>query len=203
MSVLRDLIVSIRNLPRLKNEKNLIEIEKLKNYFVAVGRFTKQKNFIFLVNNFIELKRDYQDIKLIILGDGELLNKVKKIVTNKNLQKDILILGYQNNVFKFFPKAQALILPSLWEDPGSVIIEAAACNLNIISSDCKNGPREFLLNGKAGHLFQNNNSESFKEVFKIYMNSEEKELFKKRIIAKKQIKKFSFFSHYKSFKNII
>ena len=47
MSVLRDPIVSIRNLPRLKNEENLIEIEKLKNYFVAVGRFTKQKNFIF------------------------------------------------------------------------------------------------------------------------------------------------------------
>ena len=43
MSVLRDPIVSIRNLPRLKNEKNLIEIEKLKNYFVAVGRFTNKK----------------------------------------------------------------------------------------------------------------------------------------------------------------
>ena len=140
MSVLRDPIVSIRNLPRLKNEKNLIEIEKLKELFVAVGRFTKQK-FHFSVNNFIELKRDYQDIKLIILGDGELLNKVKKIVTNKNLQKDILILGYQNNVFKFFPKAQALILRHYGKILDSVIIEAAACNLNIISSDCKNGPR--------------------------------------------------------------
>ena len=44
-------------------------------------------------------------------------------------------------------RSNALILSSLWEDPGFVMIEAALCNSYIISSDCKNGPREFLLNG--------------------------------------------------------
>ena len=39
---------------------------------------------------------------------------------------------------------------------GFVIIEAASCNTLIISSDCPNGPSEFLNNGDAGYLFNNN-----------------------------------------------
>ena len=203
MSILRDPIISFKNLPKLKNEKRLSEMTNIKNYFISVGRFTKQKNFEFLVKNFIELKKQYVDIKLVILGDGELMNRVKKIIINEKLEQDILTPGYQKNVFNYFSKARALILPSLWEDPGFVIIEAAACNLNIISSDCKNGPKEILLNGRAGYLFKNNDSDSFKKVFELFMNSKQSELYEKKIIAKKQAKKFTFFSHYKSFKNII
>ena len=45
-------------------------------------------------------------------------------------------------------KARALILSSLWEEVGFVIVEAAFCNLFVISSDCPNGPKEFLANGR-------------------------------------------------------
>ena len=48
------------------------------------------------------------------------------------------------------------ILSSLWEEVGFVMIEAAFCNSYIISSDCPNGPKEFLNNGKNGILFSNN-----------------------------------------------
>ena len=162
MSILRDPIISFKNLPKLKNEKRLSEMTNIKNYFISVGRFTKQKNFEFWLK-ILELKKQYVDIKLVILGDGELMNRVKKIIINEKLEQDILTPGYQKNVFNYFSKARALILPSLWEDPGFVIIEAAACNLNIISSDCKNGPKEILLNGRAGYLFKNNDSDSFKK----------------------------------------
>ena len=148
-----------------------------------------------MVKNFIELKKQYVDIKLVILGDGELMNRVKKIIINEKLEQDILTPGYQKNVFNYFSKARALILPSLWEDPGFVIIEAAACNLNIISSDCKNGPKEILLNGRAGYLFKNNDSDSFKKVFELFMNSKQSELYEKKIIAKKTSKKIYIFFH--------
>ena len=52
--------------------------------------------------------------------------------------------------------SKAFILSSLWEEVGFVIVEAALCNTIIISSDCKNGPKEFLLEGKAGIIFKNN-----------------------------------------------
>lgn len=203
MKILRDPIIRFKNLPALKKEETKSEISNIKDYFLAVGRFTKQKNFEFLVKNFIELRKKYKDIKLIILGDGELLDVITKIVNNEQLKNEILILGFKKNVFKFFSKARALILSSLWEDPGFVLVEAAACNLSIISSDCKNGPREILLDGKAGFLFRNNDSQSFRETFEAYMNSNQNELIKKKIIAKKQVRNFTFFSHFKSFKNII
>ena len=43
MSILRDPIISFKNLPKLKNEKRLSEMTNIKNYFISVGRFTKQK----------------------------------------------------------------------------------------------------------------------------------------------------------------
>ena len=63
-------------------------------------------------------------------------------------------MGFSENIFSYMKKADAFILSSLWEDPGFVLIEAAFCNLFIISSDCKNGPKEILLNGKGGILFK-------------------------------------------------
>ena len=78
------------------------------------------------------------------------------------------------------------------------MVEAASCNVNIISSDCKNGPEEFLLNGKGGFLFRSNNSESLNQAFDKFVNSVKK-LFQKRLVAKKQVKNllFSSFSKFR------
>ena len=48
------------------------------------------------------------------------------------------------------------VLSSKWEEVGFVIVEAAMSNLFVISSDCPNGPTEFLEKGKNGILFKNN-----------------------------------------------
>ena len=91
-------------------------------------------------------------------------------------------------------KAEAFILSSLWEDPGFVLIEAAACNLFIISSDCKNGPREFLDNGKNGILYEKPqrvfgscNSTIFLTENKFKMKLNAKKLLKVYIISSLQI----------------
>ena len=52
--------------------------------------------------------------------------------------------------------SEIFILSSLWEEVGFVIVEAAMCNTFVISSDCPNGPKEFLNNGENGILFKNN-----------------------------------------------
>ena len=84
-----------------------------------------------------------------------------------------------------------------------MIVEAASCNVNILSSNCKNGPKEFLLNGKAGYLFENNNSESFKMKFEEFMNDSLHNRKNKKILAKKETKKFTFLNHYNNFKKIL
>ena len=73
-------------------------------------------------------------------------------------------IDYKDNVYSYMKNADIYILSSLWEEVGFVIIEAALSNLLIISSNCPNGPKEFLLNGDAGFLFENN-KKCFKKGF--------------------------------------
>ena len=56
------------------------------------------------------------------------------------MNEKITILPFQKNIFKYLYKSECFILSSLWEDPGFVIIEAASVGIQIISSDCPNGP---------------------------------------------------------------
>ena len=91
----------------------------------------------------------------------------------------------------------------MWEDPGFVILEAALSNTLIISSNCPNGPDEILSNGLNGFLFKNNDISDLLDKFDKFKNSTEDELKKKRFSAKKQLKMFTQFAHFKSLENII
>ena len=91
-------------------------------------------------------------------------------------------------------KADAFILSSLWEDPGFVLIEAAMSNLFIISSDCPNGPKEFLNNGEAGLLYFSNKKNALKEKLEKFCELNE-ELKIKKIKAKKNCFKYTIFRH--------
>ena len=54
-----------------------------------------------------------------------------------------------------------------------------------------------------GFLFENNNSESLNKAFDKFINSSEEELFQKRLVAKKQVKKFTFFPHFQNFIKVL
>ena len=135
IKLVRDPIVDITQLNYLKKEK--IDEELINPYLVTIGRLTKQKNHKFLINAFKVLKTKYHDLKLVILGDGELELELKKTSQYLGLSEDILFLGYKKNVFKYLKKSIAFILTSEWEDPGFVLIESAATQTTIISSNCK------------------------------------------------------------------
>ena len=100
-------------------------------------------------------------------------------------------------------KAKAFILSSLWEEVGFVIVEAAISNSIVISSNCKNGPKEFLSDGNAGFLFENNKNRSLEKNLNLFMNSEKKNLYKKRVKAKKNSIKFTMFRHQIELKKLL
>ena len=100
-------------------------------------------------------------------------------------------------------KAEAFILSSLWEDPGFVIVEAALCNLLVISSDCKNGPKEFLLNGEAGILYTTNQKQELKNSLENFQKLSVDKLNSMKIKAKKNCKKYSLLRHHNYFKDIL
>ena len=144
ISFLADPIIHVKSFKdKISTYEKTISLLKEKKYFMSVGRLTKQKNFENLIKEFKQFSTNNDKYELLIFGEGEERNKLKKLIKKNNLENKIKLMGYHNNVFLYMKYAQAFILSSLWEDPGFVLIEAAMCNLLIISSNCKNGPEEF------------------------------------------------------------
>ena len=132
--------------------------------------------------------------------------KKKKIISKINqlkLDHKIILLGFKRNVYKYLKNSKAFILSSLWEEMGFVIIEAASCNTLIISSDCPNGPREFLNNGDAGYLFNNNSVNDLVQNLIKFDKDEKNIKYNKILLAKKNVKKFTIFNHYKELRKIL
>ena len=201
--VLRDPVIQLHDFSKKKNEKiKDLEIEK-KNQIIGIGRLTKQKNFLFLVRAFKKILIKYPNYYLILLGEGEqkelLIRETKKL----EIQDRVSFLGYKKNVYKYLLNSDCFILSSLWEDPGFVILEAALSNTFIISSNCPNGPNEILSYGQNGFLFRNNNLSDLLNKFDKFKKLNEYELNKKKLFAKKEIRTFTQFAHFKSLKNII
>ena len=176
---------------------------KIKKYFLSVGRLTKQKNYFYLIDEFEKFLKKYPEEILIILGDGELKNKIKKKIKKQGLEKNILLLGKKKNVFNYMKNAKALILPSLWEEVGFVLVEAAISNLFLISSDCKNGPKEFLCHGKGGLLFNSREIDNLSSKLFEFNKMSIENRFKKKITAKKNSLKYTLFRHYKKINLIL
>lgn len=200
--VLLDPILTISEFKSKKEKDIEIELKKTE-YFLAVGRLTRQKNFSFLISSFNKLKKSYPKIKLVILGEGEEKDNLQRQISKLGLENSVTLKGFKENVFSYMKNATCLILPSLYENPGHVLIEAAISNCPIISSDCPTGPAEFLSYGKAGLLFELNNEKDFLNKIENFIKQSEDEKIKRTVMAKKNSINYTIFRHYLSLKKII
>jgi len=200
--LLRDPIINIQKIEKLKKQKIDPYFEK-NQFLVAIGRLTKQKNFKFLINCFQKLTNSHPNLKLVILGDGEEMQNLKRLIHTKNLENNIFLLGHLQNVFNYLSRAKLFILSSLWEDPGWVLLEAAASNTLILSSNCKNGPSEIIDNNNAGQLYKVDNEQDFINKFNQIMSLDKVQINSKKLFAKKKSYLFTKFQHYKNLEEII
>ena len=193
LELLYDPIIHTRHLVKMKNEK----LVKSDEFYLAIGRFTKQKNFFFLIKCFEKICKRDPSVKLFILGDGEQRKKFIKYLEKKNLQNNIHFPGYVNNVHKYLSNCKLFILSSLWEDPGFVLIEAMFSGALVFSSDCSSGPKEILsIDDKRGILFKSNDTKDFIEKFNKIKKFDLNRIRKIKLNAKIFTKNFTLFSHH-------
>lgn len=196
--LLYDPIIEIRN---INYKKNLAKATQHSNYFLAAGRLTKQKNFLFLCKVFKIIINKHPSFKLLIAGDGEDKKKIENYIEKNKLKENIFLIGHIENIFPLMKDAEAFILSSLWEDPGFVIVEAAFCRTVVFSSNCITGPKEIIKNNYNGFLFESNNIESFLDCFEILLKKKNNsEVLLNNL---RYTKNFTLFNHYIAFKDII
>lgn len=106
-----------------------------KHILLHVGAFNSSKNQMFLVEMFSFLKQMNENAKLILIGTGPNLQKVKDQVKAAKLENDVMFIGSTNRVSDFMQMADLFILPSVFEGLGIVNIEAQAAGLRCMVSD--------------------------------------------------------------------
>jgi glycosyltransferase involved in cell wall biosynthesis len=118
---------------------------------LAVGRLEPVKDYITLIKAF-DLVRKSRQARLIILGEGSERKRLEEFVNSLSHAEDISMPGFVNNPFNYMAKASLFVLSSLYEGLPNVLIQAMACGCQIVSTDCKSGPREILDGGRYGYL---------------------------------------------------
>lgn len=115
-----------------------------KKYIISAGRLVKHKRVDDLVKAMATLRKEHQDVELLILGSGAEMDHLKELIASLNLGNSTHLLGHISNPFPFIAQSTLFILASEREGLPNIIIESLACETPVISSDCISGPREIL-----------------------------------------------------------
>ena len=151
---------------------------------ISAGRIASQKDFSTLLKAF-HLLQQYIDSRLLILGniyedDGE-FSKLQSLVEKLELKQKVDFLGFVDNPFTYFFKSDVFVLSSKFEGFPNVLIQALACGLQVLSTDCPGGASEILSKGNFGYLTEVGDH--------VGMSRKIKKLIEKRPFKKKQMLK--------------
>lgn len=120
---------------------------------LMASRLSQEKNISLAIKAMAEVSREYAKVGLIIVGDGEEKNKLKKLVKNKNLQPNIIFEEWSSDLVSYFKTADLFLLTSNYEGWGMTVIEAASCGCPIVMTDvgCAG---EVIKNGESGIIIK-------------------------------------------------
>lgn len=126
--------IDVTKILLLKNElvdEEYSEFIKNKKVLISVGRLVPQKNHLLLLKAFFLLKNS--NYVLIIVGDGPLRYDLEKYIFENNISNSVKLLGYQENPYKYMVTADILVLTSIFEGFGLVLVEALLLGTQIIA----------------------------------------------------------------------
>lgn len=107
---------------------------------VSVGRLSKQKNPFFIIDIFEKILESHKNSLLFMIGTGELESELKSYIVNKNIEKNVKLLGSRNDIDELLQAMDIFLMPSLYEGLPISAIEAQASGLPmLISSTVDNG----------------------------------------------------------------
>ena len=126
---------------------------------VSAGRLEEQKDQLTLIKAMGILKKTYPKIVLFILGTGPLQALLQQHILQNDLQKNVYLVGFQVNPYKWMAGCNVFVMSSISEGFGNVLVEAMALGKTVVSTDCPSGPAEILNNGELGYLCPVSNPE--------------------------------------------
>ena len=190
-----------KDIYKLQNKKIKLKFSKKNIYLINISRFSKHKNQLDILKATNDLFAKYKNLRLILIGYGEYKKKIINYINKKNLKKYVKIIDKCSNPYPYLKRSNLFIFASSYEGFPNVLNEALMLNTPVISSNCKSGPKEILLNGRGGDIFPK------KDYFRLKIMVEDfilnpKKLNKKMLIAKKYLGKLTVEKNIKSYNKV-
>ncbi len=101
--------------------------------------------------------------KLVIFGDGPERPALESLINELGLEGRVIMPGFIANPYKFIRAADLFVLSSCYEGLPNALIEALAVGCPVVSTACRSGPKEVLLDGAGGELVPVSDPEAMAE----------------------------------------
>ena len=133
--------------------KEIVPFEKRQmQRIVMVGRLSAQKAYDVAIDAFARVKKICPEKELHIYGDGPLKDEIQKQCESCGVQDSVFFHGSVENVLTEIQGAGMFVLASRFEGMPNALMEAMACGLPCVATDCEFGPSELITHGKNGFL---------------------------------------------------
>jgi glycosyltransferase involved in cell wall biosynthesis len=181
-------LIDKKNIPYLINIEryyitNKEYFQNKKINFLYSGRFSTNQNTLIIVKVFLDLCKEYSNIKLILSGNGEDLIKIQEIIKKSNYSTQIEIDNSYKSWFELpnlYQRADVLLAPLAHSGWGFVIEEAMASSLAIISTYETGSAAEYIIDNYNGFMINPNNKELKEAMIKYIDNQKDIVLHGKR-----------------------
>lgn len=144
--------------PVLVSEKKASSFEAFDPTFkwcIGMGRLVRQKGFDLLIDAFSELVgMGIKNWRLIILGEGEQRKVLERQIEVLGLTGQVLMPGNVGNPADYLYQADLFVMSSRYEGFPNALLEAMACGVPVISTDCTSGPAEIIQQNVNGVLVE-------------------------------------------------
>jgi len=107
---------------------------------ISVGRFDVQKNHQLLIRALAKITHG----RLYLLGQGSLEHEIRELAASEGVLDRVIFLGFDPNPYKYLKSADLFVFGSNHEGFPNVLLEAMACGLPILTTNCKSGPDEIM-----------------------------------------------------------
>lgn len=140
--------------------RQLLNIPSKAIVIVSVGELNKNKNHEVVIKAIASLKDN--NIYYIICGQGALLESLKSLACDLGMSKQVIFLGYRDDVIEINAISDIFVFPSLREGLPVSLMEAMACGLPVVCSNIR-GNNDLIKHSLGGYLINTNNSQDYAE----------------------------------------
>jgi len=168
-------VVEIPNpvyLPAEEEDEEILEISG--SYIITIGRLFKNKRTGDIISAFSQIKNEYKNWSLVIVGDGPLKENLQELARKTGVAERVIFTGLVRSPERLLRNAEMFVSASVTEVFPMAICEAMVCGVPVVVREYSESVREIIVDKKSGVLVENHSQESLVTAIKDLMDDKKR-----------------------------